>query len=53
MLNKLSKEEQISIKNARILYYDFFYGFFVFEVLGDRAKVAKKQINILKQSSLN
>lgn len=53
MLDRLSKEEQMSIKNARILYYDFFYGFFVFEALGERAEVAKKQLDILKQSPLN
>lgn len=53
MLERLSKEEQASLKNAQILYYDFFYGFFVFEVLEDRVEIAKKQLEILKQSPLN
>ena len=39
MLEKLSKEELMNLNNARILYYDFFNGFFVFELLDDRVEI--------------
>lgn len=36
------------IIQARILYYDFFTGLFLFELLKNRAEILKKQIKILK-----
>ncbi|PAF54399.1 hypothetical protein BKH42_00325 [Helicobacter sp. 13S00482-2] len=36
------------IIQARVLYYDFFAGLFLFELLKNRSDVLKKQINILK-----
>ncbi len=48
----LTKEEQQNIQNARILYYDFFNGFFVYELIEGRLETSQKQILILKQSLL-
>ena len=48
----LTKEEQQNIQNARNLYYDFFNGFFVFELIEGRLETSQKQILILKESLL-
>ena len=53
MLEKLSKEELMNLNNARILYYDFFNGFFVFELLDDRVEIFQKQLAILKNAPLS
>lgn len=44
--NKINIGEEIL--QARILYYDFFTGLFLFELLKKREEVLKKQIAILK-----
>ena len=53
MLEKLTPQEQQEIKNARMLYYDFFYGMFVFELLDLRENLAKTQLEILLNAPLN
>lgn len=53
MLDKLNAQEREDLKQARLLYYDFFYGFFVFEMLDGREKLAQDQIRILLQAPLN
>ena len=53
MLDNLSQQEQLDLKNARILYYDFFNGLRVFEMLEERVGVAKKQLEILLNAPLN
>ncbi|PAF48654.1 hypothetical protein BKH41_05130 [Helicobacter sp. 12S02232-10] len=40
------------IVQARILYYDFFSGLFLFELLKNRQELLKKQISILKNFAL-
>lgn len=50
MLNNLSPQEAKDLKNARLLYYDFFYGLFVFELLEGRVELAKKQLEILQNA---
>lgn len=51
------RERQINIGEeilqARILYYDFFTGLFLFELLQKRQEVLKKQIAILKDFAFN
>ncbi len=49
----LSTLEQEQVKSARILYYDFFNGFFVFELLDGRLQVALEQLEILLCAPLN
>ncbi len=44
MLDNLSEQEQLNLKNARVLYYDFFNGLLVFEMLEERAGIAKEQL---------
>ncbi|MBX7491294.1 TorD/DmsD family molecular chaperone [Helicobacter turcicus] len=53
MFDNLSTKEAQDIKNARLLYYDFFYGLFVFELLNGRVELAKKQLEILQNAPLN
>ncbi|CAM2934688.1 molecular chaperone TorD family protein [Helicobacter burdigaliensis] len=53
MLENLSAQELQDLKNARVLYYDFFYGLFVFELLDEREELIKKQISLLKTSPLS
>ncbi len=53
MLDNLSKQEQRDLKNARILYYDFFNGLLVFEMLEERVGIAKEQLEILLNAPLN
>ncbi|WP_299547288.1 molecular chaperone TorD family protein [uncultured Helicobacter sp.] len=53
MLENLSPKEVQDLKNARLLYYDFFYGLFVFELLDERVELAKKQLEILQNAPLN
>lgn len=49
----LSESEQTNLIHARMLYYDFFNGFLVFEMLDERAELAQKQIEILLNEPLN
>lgn len=49
----LSESEQTNLIHARMLYYDFFNGLLVFEMLDERAELAKKQIEILLYEPLN
>ncbi|PAF46460.1 hypothetical protein BKH46_07630 [Helicobacter sp. 12S02634-8] len=42
-----------TITQARVLYYDFFSGLFLFELLKNRQELLKKQIQILKEFALN
>lgn len=49
----LSESEQTNLIHARMLYYDFFNGLLVFELLDERAKLAQKQIEILLTEPLN
>lgn len=53
MLDKLSFEDQQNLKQARILYYDFFNGLLVFEMLDERVKIAQRQLEILLNAPLN
>lgn len=48
----LSQEAKEQLKNARLLYYDFFNGILVFETLEERAEILKSQIAILKNALL-
>lgn len=49
----LSESEQTNLIHARMIYYDFFNGFLVFEMLDERAELAQKQIEILLNEPLN
>ena len=49
----LSEAELANLTHARMLYYDFFHGFFVFEMLDGRAAIAQKQLEILLNEPLN
>lgn len=42
-----------ALNQARALYYDFFAGFFVFELLDTRKSLFEKQIEILAQSPID
>ncbi|MDE5925629.1 MAG: molecular chaperone TorD family protein [Helicobacter sp.] len=53
MLDNLSEQEQLNLKNARVLYYDFFNGLLVFEMLEERVRIAKEQLGILLSAPLN
>ncbi|TLD85213.1 hypothetical protein LS70_001300 [Helicobacter sp. MIT 11-5569] len=53
MFENLSPQEAQDLKNARLLYYDFFYGLFVFELLDERVELAKRQLEILQNAPLN
>lgn len=53
MLSNLTLQETHNLKNARLLYYDFFYGLFVFELLDGRVELVKKQLDILKNAPLD
>lgn len=53
MLDKLSVQERQNLQQAQILYYDFFNGLLVFEILDERAKIAQKQLEILLNAPLN
>lgn len=53
MFENLSAQEAQDLKNARLLYYDFFYGLFVFELLDERVELAKRQLEILQNAPLN
>ncbi|MCI5632849.1 molecular chaperone TorD family protein [Helicobacter sp.] len=53
MFDNLSAQEAQELKNARILYYDFFNGILVFEMLDERAELAKEQLGILLNAPLN
>lgn len=49
----LNEAERANLTHARMLYYDFFNGFFVFEMLDGRAEIAQKQLEILINEPLN
>lgn len=53
----LKKKEQnsdlIALNNARILYYDFFSGLFIYDLLLNREELLKKQIEFLSSQVLN
>lgn len=49
----LNEAERANLTHARMLYYDFFNGFFVFEMLDERAEIAQKQLEILINEPLN
>ncbi len=53
MIDKLSEIERENLQKARILYYDFFYGLLVFEMLDSRGEVALKQLNLMLEAPLN
>ena len=42
-----------SVASARALYYDFFAGLFLYELLSERSSVLLKQVKILKENILN
>lgn len=50
---KLTTEEKEQINKARILYYDFFNGVLVFELLEGRLEVLKQQLEILRTIFVN
>ena len=53
ILDALSSEELVNLRQARILYYDFFYGLFVFELLDSRCEIALRQLELLSSTPLN
>lgn len=48
-----STNQNSALNQARALYYDFFAGFFVFELLDSRKDLFGKQIDILAQSPID
>lgn len=42
-----------SVTNARALYYDFFAGFFLYELLENRTGLLLEQIKLMKENPLN
>lgn len=48
-----SINQNSALNQARALYYDFFAGFFVFELLDSRKDLFEKQIDILAQSPID
>ncbi|RDU60478.1 molecular chaperone TorD family protein [Helicobacter marmotae] len=46
------RENLTSVANARALYYDFFAGLFLYELLKQRLSVLLKQVEILKSNPL-
>lgn len=48
-----SSNQSSALNQARALYYDFFAGFFVFELLDSRKDLFEKQIDILAQSPID
>lgn len=53
MIQDLTPIERENLTNARILYYDFFYGLFVFEMLDNRGEVLKQQLQVLSQALID
>ena len=49
---ELTQETREQLKSARLLYYDFFNGIFVFEMLEERVDIFKSQIALLKNALL-
>lgn len=53
----IKKKEQnndlVALNTARILYYDFFSGLFIYDLLLNREELLKKQIEILSSQPLN
>lgn len=50
---KAESRQNSALNQARALYYDFFAGFFVFELLDSRKDLFEKQIDILAQSPID
>ena len=50
---KAESSQNSALNQARALYYDFFAGFFVFELLDSRKDLFEKQIDILAQSPID
>lgn len=50
---KVEANQNSALNQARALYYDFFAGFFVFELLDSRKDLFEKQIDILAQSPID
>ncbi len=50
---KTKTNQNSALNQARALYYDFFAGFFVFELLDSRKSLFEKQIDILTQSPID
>lgn len=50
---KAKSIQNSALNQARALYYDFFAGFFVFELLDSRKDLFEKQIDILAQSPID
>lgn len=50
---KAESSQNSALNQARALYYDFFAGFFVFELLDSRKSLFKRQIDILAQSPID
>lgn len=49
----LIQDSKKSVANARALYYDFFAGLFLYELLSERTNVILEQIKILKSNPLD
>lgn len=50
---KIETNQNSALNQARALYYDFFAGFFVFELLDSRFEIFNKQIEILSSYPLD
>lgn len=50
---KIEANQSSALNQARALYYDFFAGFFVFELLDSRFEIFNKQIEILSSYPLD
>lgn len=50
---KIEANQNSALNQARALYYDFFAGFFVFELLDSRFEIFNKQIEILSSYPLD
>lgn len=50
---KIKTNQSSALNQARALYYDFFAGFFVFELLDSRFEIFNKQIEILSSYPLD
>ena len=51
--NHAQVDSNFGLNQARALYYDFFAGFFLFELLDSRFNLFQKQMDILATSPLN
>lgn len=53
MIQGLTQQEKENLTKARILYYDFFYGLLVFEMLDNGKETLLEQLKILSQAPLD